>query len=87
MSAWVPVVVALISGPMMWALVRFERHNSRQHHDAMDFHKETRRVLETATSDLHAGQQDIRSDVREVKQEIRDLRSRVWVLERDTDTV
>lgn len=85
MSAWVPVVVAVISGPTMWALVRLEKRNSSQHNDAIAFHSETRAIIEKAVEDLRGGQLDIKHDVREVKQEIRDLRSRVWLLERDTD--
>jgi predicted metallo-beta-lactamase superfamily hydrolase len=28
---WVPLVVALIGGPMMWGLHRFDRRNTEQH--------------------------------------------------------
>jgi hypothetical protein len=28
---WVPIVVAIIGGPLMWFLARFDRRNSQQH--------------------------------------------------------
>jgi hypothetical protein len=28
---WVPVLVALIGGPLMWLLARFDRRNTEQH--------------------------------------------------------
>lgn len=35
MSAWVPIVVAVIGGPMMWFLSRFDRRNTEQHNQNM----------------------------------------------------
>lgn len=35
MSAWVPIVVAVIGGPMMWFLSRFDRRNTQQHNQNM----------------------------------------------------
>jgi hypothetical protein len=31
-----PVVAAIIAGPMMWLLRRFDKNNSQQHHSNMD---------------------------------------------------
>lgn len=28
---WVPIVVAVIGGPLMWGLSRFDRRNTQQH--------------------------------------------------------
>ncbi len=28
---WVPIVVAIIGGPLMWFLARFDRRNTQQH--------------------------------------------------------
>lgn len=28
---WVPIVVAVIAGPLMWALSRFDKRNTEQH--------------------------------------------------------
>jgi len=28
---WVPVLVALIGGPLMWLLTRFDKRNTQQH--------------------------------------------------------
>lgn len=30
-SAWVPIIVAVIGGPIMWFLSRFDRRNTQQH--------------------------------------------------------
>lgn len=30
-TVWVPVVVALIGGPVMWFLTRFDKRNTEQH--------------------------------------------------------
>lgn len=32
---WVPIVVALISGPVMWALHKFDKRNTAQHGENM----------------------------------------------------
>ena len=32
----IPVIVALIAGPLMWMLKRFDAHNSRQHAQNME---------------------------------------------------
>lgn len=34
-AVYVPVVVALISGPLMWLLFRFDRRNTTQHDQNM----------------------------------------------------
>lgn len=28
---WVPIVVAVIGGPLMWGLAKFDRRNTQQH--------------------------------------------------------
>lgn len=30
-SVWVPIIVAVIGGPIMWFLARFDRRNTQQH--------------------------------------------------------
>jgi hypothetical protein len=30
-AVWVPILVALIGGPVMWFLTRFDRRNTEQH--------------------------------------------------------
>jgi uncharacterized membrane-anchored protein YhcB (DUF1043 family) len=30
-AVWVPILVALIGGPVMWFLARFDRRNTEQH--------------------------------------------------------
>lgn len=34
-AVYVPIVVALISGPLMWLLYRFDRRNTEQHGENM----------------------------------------------------
>lgn len=35
MQWWVPIVVAVIGGPLMWLLARFDKHNTQQHNNNM----------------------------------------------------
>jgi len=30
-TVWVPVIVAIIGGPLMWFLARFDKRNTQQH--------------------------------------------------------
>ncbi len=34
--AWSGVIIALISGPLMWVLYRFEKINTKQHGNSMN---------------------------------------------------
>lgn len=34
-AVWVPVIVAVIGGPLMWLLSRFDRRNTQQHNANM----------------------------------------------------
>ena len=34
-AVWVPIVVAVIAGPLMWLLARFDRLNTEQHGENM----------------------------------------------------
>ena len=34
-AIWVPIVVAVIGGPLMWLLARFDRRNTEQHGENM----------------------------------------------------
>lgn len=36
MAWWVPISVAVIGGPIMWFLARFDRNNTKQHGDNMN---------------------------------------------------
>jgi hypothetical protein len=56
MSGWVPVFVAVITGPLMWLLVKFDRRNSSQHDSNL-----TRLVA------LHEDVKEVKADVRAVK--------------------
>lgn len=38
-TAWASIVVALISGPIMWVLYRFDKRNTKQHGQAVDLIK------------------------------------------------
>ena len=35
MQWWVPIVVAVIGGPLMWFLAKFDRNNTNQHNNNM----------------------------------------------------
>lgn len=77
MAVWIPVVVALISGPVMWALVRLDRRNTAQHETAMHVHQTNQALLTALRGDVG----DVKADVRDVKADVRELRGRVGDLE------
>lgn len=58
------VAVALIGGPMMWMLHRFDRRNSKQHADNGD--------ILTGIKDAVTENRD---DIREVRDDVRDLKA------------
>lgn len=33
---WVPIVVAVIGGPLMWGLHKLDKHNTNQHSQSLD---------------------------------------------------
>jgi hypothetical protein len=41
-AAWASIIVALISGPIMWVLYRLDKRNTQQHGQAVDLIKEVR---------------------------------------------
>lgn len=69
---WVPIVVALISGPIMFMLHRLDRNNSKQHGDNM-------RVIKEIGADVR----DVKADVREVKADHRVTAAKVDSLAKD----
>ena len=60
---WVPIVVAVIAGPMMWMLHRFEKRNDQQH-------AENGLML----SSIKDAVLENRDDIREVKADVRSLK-------------
>lgn len=63
-AVWVPIIVALIAGPVMWALKRFERRNDEQH-------AENGAVL----SSIKTAVLENRDDIREVRADMRDVKA------------
>lgn len=57
------VVVALITGPLMFMLKRLDKRNTEQHGQSMGMLKEVQENV-----------RDMKGDVRDVKQDMRDLR-------------
>lgn len=41
-AAWASIIVALISGPIMWVLYRLDRRNTEQHGQAVDLIKQVK---------------------------------------------
>lgn len=39
-AVYVPIIVALITGPLMWLLYRFDKRNTEQHGRSMDLLKD-----------------------------------------------
>lgn len=49
---WVPIVVALIGGPVMWFLARFDRRNTDQHNRNMEVLERIEQKVDAARDDL-----------------------------------
>jgi hypothetical protein len=60
---WVPIVVAVIAGPMMWMLHRLDKKNDQQHAD-------NGKVLVS----IKEAVLENRDDIREVKADVRSLK-------------
>ena len=43
---WVPIVVAMIGGPVMWVLRRLEKINSTQHAQSLSVIRSTREIVD-----------------------------------------
>jgi hypothetical protein len=46
-AAWASIIVAFISGPIMWLLWRLDKRNTEQHGQAVDLIKELRNDVST----------------------------------------
>lgn len=68
MDVWVPVVVAVLGagGPLMWALMRFDRNNTKQHVGNSE-------ALQAIRNDVA----EVRTDVQGVKVDIVGLKTDV----------
>lgn len=72
MNWWVPIVVAVISGPIMFMLHRLDRNNTKQHGQNME-------VIQGMRDDVR----EVKADVREVKADHRHIASQVDSLAKD----
>ena len=63
-AVWVPIIVALIAGPVMWALKRFEKRNDVQHAENG-----------TMLASIKEAVLENRDDIREVKRDVQDLKA------------
>lgn len=51
-AVWVPIVVALIGGPIMWFLNRLDKRNTEQHGRSMEMLTETRDLAKNAVEKI-----------------------------------
>lgn len=51
-AVYVPILVALIGGPVMWLLARFDRRNSDQHANNMSVLHEIKEDVREVRNDL-----------------------------------
>lgn len=51
-AVWVPVIVALIGGPIMWFLSRFDKRNTEQHGRSIELLTETRDLAKSAVKKI-----------------------------------
>lgn len=52
MAWWVPVIVAIIGGPLMWGLNRFDKRNTEQHSQNMVVLNEIREDVKEVKDEL-----------------------------------
>lgn len=52
-AVYVPIIVALISGPLMWLLFRFDKRNTEQHGRSMDLLKDIHTDVEEVKDRLN----------------------------------
>jgi hypothetical protein len=71
-AAWAAVVVAMISGPLMWVLYRFDKRNTQQHGEAVKIIQE----VKCKVSDVQADVRDVKGDVRLLKSDVRLLQAK-----------
>lgn len=48
-----PIIVALISGPLMWGLWKFDKRNSAQHGEAVNLIKQVRQDVRDVQKDVN----------------------------------
>ena len=75
-AAWSAIVVAMIGGPVMWALYRLDKRNTQQHGQSIQIIQEVQENVK-----------DIKGDIHDVKADVRDLKSDVRVLQGPAKTV
>ena len=51
-NAFVPIIVALIGGPVMWFLSRLDKRNTEQHANSMQVLKEIKEDVKEAKADI-----------------------------------
>jgi len=73
---WVPIVVALIAGPVMWMLKRFERRNDQQHASNLEL-----------LQDIKVSVHENRQDVRELRGDVRGLKADHRLLKYEVDRI
>jgi archaellum component FlaC len=77
LNAWTPIIVALITGPIMWVLIRFDRRNTEQHNKAMEVHETNQKLLHVITTDVHQVKLslgDVKDDFFDVKNDLSHLK-------------
>jgi hypothetical protein len=70
-AAWSAVVVALIGGPVMWALYRLDKRNTQQHGQSIEIIQE----VQENVKDIKGDMRDVKADVRDLKSDVRDLQA------------
>jgi hypothetical protein len=80
---WVPIIVALIAGPVMWMLKRFERRNDAQHAENGEVLSSIKDAVLSQSVDIR----DVKADVRDLKADHRLLKYEVDKIGQKVDPV
>lgn len=76
-SAWVPIIVAVIGGPIMWFLSRFDRRNTEQHHQNIGILKR----VESKVDRLDQKSDHLDAKIGRIDEKVDDVSERVTHLE------
>lgn len=71
--AWSAVVVAVVGGPVMWALYRLDKRNTQQHGQSIQIIKEVQENVKDIKADIH----DVKADLHSLKSDVRTLQGHV----------
>jgi peptidoglycan hydrolase CwlO-like protein len=81
-----PIILALLGGPVMYFIKRFDDHNTHQHNKNLEALKHIHDNIEHVKESVHSMKLDVtgvKMDVSDVKMDVRDVQSGVKSMQKD----